>query len=106
MSGPKSLPDKYADFTLEELQQMVDKGELNHTWLDNYRKRRSKIELFGDPNNDAPSSAKPANDLDAAMQLFDKKFVVITDNGKTQVYWTHEDGMTVPYLTLNDFFSA
>jgi Family of unknown function (DUF5906) len=65
-----------------------------------------KRHLFGDPANDAQPSAKPANDLDTAMQWFDQRFAVITDNGKTQVYWTHEDGMTVPYLTLNDFFSA
>ena len=49
MSGPKTLPDQYADFTLEELQQMVDKGELNQLWLENYKKRRTKKELFGEP---------------------------------------------------------
>ena len=65
-----------------------------------------KKQLFGDPPNDAPSTTRPSTDLDAAMQWCEDRFVVITDNGKTQVYWIHEDGMAVPYLTFNDFFGA
>ena len=108
MSGPKAMPDRYADFTLEELQTMVDKGELNPIWLENYKKRRAKKELFGEPA--APTSATKASphqgDLDTAMKVYNERFAVVTDNGKTQVHWMHEDRTRTVYLTNNDFFGA
>lgn len=65
--------------------------------------------------NEKPSSV-PKQDLfggiasvesaETAQQWFNQRFAVITDNGKTQVYWIHEDGKIVAYNTNNDFFGA
>jgi hypothetical protein len=135
MSGPKPVTDDDEHPTLEEAQETLRKfAESDETRrqraeaikqvplnqltgdfcgfntfergveLERRFGQAPKKELFGAPA--APSSAPTAAHAYPSDLVYNERFAVITDMGRTQVYWIHPNGRAVPYLTTADFFGA
>jgi Family of unknown function (DUF5906) len=83
-----------------------EESEANRKYLEDTLKSGEKVvQLKEAPSNKSHDSPRFV-EADSSDKWYNEHFAVITDNGRTQVYWVHENGRTSSYINNNDFFSA